>query len=33
MEITGRLTKDAVLFKINNDDKQVINFSIAINDS
>ncbi|MNR13870.1 single-stranded DNA-binding protein [compost metagenome] len=32
MEITGRLTKDAVLVKINND-KQVINFSIAINDS
>lgn len=32
MEITGRITKDATLFKLN-DGKQVINFSIAINDS
>lgn len=32
MEITGRITKDASLFKLK-DDKQVINFSIAINDS
>lgn len=32
MEITGRLTKDANIVKISND-KQVVNFSIAINDS
>jgi single-strand DNA-binding protein len=32
MEITGRITKDAGLFKLK-DGKQVINFSIAINDS
>ncbi|MFH7017346.1 single-stranded DNA-binding protein [Flavobacterium sp. FlaQc-47] len=32
MEITGRLTADAVVQKVNND-KQVVNFSIAINDS
>lgn len=32
MEITGRLTKDATVHKITND-KQVVNFSIAINDS
>ncbi|MCD0472322.1 single-stranded DNA-binding protein [Flavobacterium sp. JAS] len=32
MEITGRLTKDATVHKIT-DDKQVVNFSIAINDS
>lgn len=32
MEITGRITKDASLFKLK-DGKQVINFSIAINDS
>lgn len=32
MEITGRLTKNAVSTKIKND-KHVINFSIAINDS
>ncbi|PTS94344.1 single-stranded DNA-binding protein [Flavobacterium sp. HMWF030] len=32
MEITGRITRDASLFKLK-DGKQVINFSIAINDS
>lgn len=32
MEITGRITKDATLVKISAD-KQVVNFSIAINDS
>ncbi|MFH6999387.1 single-stranded DNA-binding protein [Flavobacterium sp. FlaQc-57] len=32
MEITGRLTKDATVHKVSND-KQVVNFSIAINDS
>lgn len=32
MEITGRLTADAVVQKVNND-KQVVNFSIAINDN
>ena len=32
MEITGRITKDASLAKIGQD-KQVINFSIAINDT
>lgn len=32
MEITGRITKDATVHKISND-KQVVNFSIAINDS
>lgn len=32
MEITGRITKDASLVKISKD-KQVVNFSIAINDS
>jgi single-strand DNA-binding protein len=32
MEITGRITKDAVLVKISAE-KQVVNFSIAINDS
>ncbi|KQX00958.1 single-stranded DNA-binding protein [Flavobacterium sp. Root420] len=32
MEITGRITKDAILAKIGKD-KQVINFSIAINDA
>ena len=32
MEITGRITKDATVHKILND-KQVVNFSIAINDS
>jgi single-strand DNA-binding protein len=32
MEITGRITKDAVVHKVSND-KQVVNFSIAINDS
>ncbi|CAI2768156.1 single-stranded DNA-binding protein [Flavobacterium collinsii] len=32
MEITGRITKDAALAKIGKD-KQVINFSIAVNDA
>ena len=32
MEITGRLTADAVVQKVNNE-KQVVNFSIAINDN
>jgi single-strand DNA-binding protein len=32
MEITGRLTADASVQKVNND-KQVVNFSIAINDN
>ncbi|WP_413998085.1 single-stranded DNA-binding protein [Flavobacterium sp. W1B] len=32
MEITGRITADAVVHKVGND-KQVVNFSIAINDS
>ena len=32
MEITGRITKDATVHKISND-KQVVNFSIVINDS
>lgn len=32
MEITGRITKDATVRKVA-EDKQVINFSIAINDS
>ncbi|RKR05134.1 single-strand DNA-binding protein [Flavobacterium sp. 90] len=32
MEITGRITKDATVHKVSND-KQVVNFSIAINDS
>jgi single-strand DNA-binding protein len=32
MEITGRITADATIHKVNND-KQVVNFSIAINDS
>ena len=32
MEITGRLTADALVQKVNND-KQVVNFSIAINDN
>jgi single-strand DNA-binding protein len=32
MEITGRITADATVHKVNND-KQVVNFSIAINDS
>jgi single-strand DNA-binding protein len=32
MEITGRITKDATMHKVSND-KQVVNFSIAINDS
>lgn len=32
MEITGRITKDATLVKISKD-KQVVNFSIAINDA
>jgi single-strand DNA-binding protein len=32
MEITGRITKDAALVKISAE-KQVVNFSIAINDS
>ena len=32
MEITGRITADATLHKVNSD-KQVVNFSIAINDS
>jgi single-strand DNA-binding protein len=32
MEITGRITKDATAHKVSND-KQVVNFSIAINDS
>lgn len=32
MEINGRITKDALLSKVGKD-KQVINFSIAINDS
>ena len=32
MEITGRITVDATVHKVNND-KQVVNFSIAINDS
>lgn len=32
MEISGRITKDAVTAKVSND-REVINFSIAINDS
>lgn len=32
MEITGRITKDAVVSKVNAD-KEVVNFSIAVNDS
>ncbi|TRX31645.1 single-stranded DNA-binding protein [Flavobacterium sp. ZT3R18] len=32
MEITGRVTADAVVHKVSND-KQVVNFSIAINDN
>lgn len=32
MEITGRITKDATARKVGNE-KQVVNFSIAINDS
>ena len=32
MEITGRVTADASVQKVNND-KQVVNFSIAINDN
>ncbi|TRX11260.1 single-stranded DNA-binding protein [Flavobacterium gawalongense] len=32
MEITGRVTADAVVNKVNSD-KEVVNFSIAINDS
>ncbi|MDI6033296.1 single-stranded DNA-binding protein [Flavobacterium sp. LB2P84] len=32
MEITGRITADATIHKVNSD-KQVVNFSIAINDS
>ncbi|MEZ0183441.1 single-stranded DNA-binding protein [Flavobacterium oncorhynchi] len=32
MEITGRLTKDAAVHKVSND-KEVVNFSIAVNDS
>ena len=32
MEITGRITKDATVRKVG-DEKQVVNFSIAINDS
>jgi single-strand DNA-binding protein len=32
MEITGRITADATVHKVNSD-KQVVNFSIAINDS
>ena len=32
MEITGRITKDALARKVGNE-KQVVNFSIAINDS
>ncbi len=32
MEITGRITADATIHKVNSD-KQVVNFSIVINDS
>ena len=32
MEISGRITKDAVMVKVSND-REVVNFSIAINDS
>ena len=32
MEISGRITKDAVTTKVSND-REVVNFSIAINDS
>ncbi|MCV9926259.1 single-stranded DNA-binding protein [Flavobacterium sp. LS1R49] len=32
MEITGRITKDATIYKVNKD-KEVVNFSIAINDT
>jgi single-strand DNA-binding protein len=32
MEISGRITKDAVTAKVSND-REVVNFSIAINDS
>ncbi|MFV8375922.1 single-stranded DNA-binding protein [Flavobacterium sp. GSP11] len=32
MEITGRVTADAVVHKVGND-RQVVNFSIAINDN
>lgn len=32
MEITGRITKDATIYKVNKG-KEVVNFSIAINDS
>ena len=32
MEITGRITKDATVSKLK-DDREVVNFSVAINDS
>jgi len=32
MEITGRITKDAAVFKVNGE-REVVNFSIAVNDS
>lgn len=32
MEITGRITKDASVYKVSND-REVVNFSIVINDS
>jgi len=32
MEISGRITKDAVTAKVSND-REVVNFSIAVNDS
>lgn len=32
MEISGRITKDAVMAKVSND-REVVNFSIAVNDS
>jgi len=32
MEITGRITKDAAVSKLK-DDREVVNFSVAINDS
>lgn len=32
MEISGRITKDAITAKVSND-REVVNFSIAINDS
>jgi single-stranded DNA-binding protein len=32
MEITGRLTSDAVIADVTNTDRKVVNFTVAIND-